>query len=157
MRRFLMHIVAVLGCSVLLSARPLTNPPHITSFTFDRTLQQIAFDATSGNKSCSFSITSSSANTTWSVPQNGSFGGVNGSASWGITPGGSATGETHTFTITVTNVNGSDSRQKLLRVVAGRGSNIYEEVTVVPALPSLALLTLVVGAAVLGVLIRRRG
>lgn len=99
------------------------DPPSITSFNFDVTTQQISFFANTGGagKTMHFTISSSSAQTTFSAPQSGVItGAVGGGTSWTITPGGAPVGETHTFTIAVSNENGTDQKNKCLKVSAGK-------------------------------------
>ena len=124
--------IILLSVLLLLVAAPSTvlarERPRITSFTFSRIEQTISFFATDFTKSKGFdyAISSSSARTTFADRTSGSIGANAGGNSWGITPGGARAGERHTFTIAVTNRNGTSRRTKVLCVVRRRGGRAEE-------------------------------
>jgi hypothetical protein len=114
--------IAVFLCLLFIpSVASATNRPAVLDFSFDEGSQRISFWATLGGKEeMSFTIGSSSLETTFSAPKSGSISGaIAGGNSWGITPGGAPTGQEHIFTITVTNANGADHATLCLRVSAG--------------------------------------
>jgi len=148
----------------LASVAEAREPPHIRVFCFDRGAQDIGFEAQDFFKGqgFDFEITSSSNQTTFSAPQSGRVNAPGGGTSWGITPGGAAVGEIHTFTISCTNANGTSRRTMRLRVVRGQGpegiANLYEDEAGVPTVSEWGLIVLTLSLLTAGTvfLARRR-
>jgi hypothetical protein len=122
-------LIAGLALLVWVPSAHAVTPPIITQFCFNKQNQEIEFTAHMGGKgSLTYLLTSSSTQTVFEpVLTGGTVGGQAISSIWHISPGGAPTGQSHTFTMTCTNSNGTTAKQIKLFVASGAPNAVAGE------------------------------